>query len=324
MTTAHKTPAKTARSTGTAKISGTARAPVRTAVRTPSNPSDRRPPAARPAASAAKRPNRPPSRVAQALATARLLWQAPGAVRGVVSEAAAMGEAVRESVREALRGQSARSGAELATQALVGTSAGTSPGPSWRRLLMPLICTLALAVALLDFALIIGAVPVPIPGLRVAGQSAVSDTATYGFENDTDGWAARGAAAAPFVTDTHVFAGRTALGVQMAGVSASKQAFVYVAQPDGATTGAHVLVRLYAPSAAPPLIASVYILDGTWTWSNGQFITLKPGQWTAVTYQIPAQARAPIHELGMMIVGSQGDAPYSGPLYLDSVQIQNG
>jgi hypothetical protein len=95
-----------------------------------------------------------------------------------------------------------------------------------------------------------------------------------------------------------------------------------VSQPADATTGAGVLARIDEPSTAPPLIAAVYVLDGTWTWSNGQFVVLKPGQWTAVSYQIPAQAHAPIHELGVMIVGSQGEAPYTGPLYLDSVQIQ--
>jgi hypothetical protein len=50
---------------------------------------------------------------------------------------------------------------------------------------------------------------------------------------------------------------------------------------------------------------------------------LAPGRWTAVTYAIPAQAQLPLRELGLMILTGKGVAPYSGPLYLDSVNVQH-
>jgi hypothetical protein len=49
---------------------------------------------------------------------------------------------------------------------------------------------------------------------------------------------------------------------------------------------------------------------------------LTPGQWTTVTYALPAQAQLPIHELGLMILAGKGVRSYSGPLYLDSVDVQ--
>jgi hypothetical protein len=50
---------------------------------------------------------------------------------------------------------------------------------------------------------------------------------------------------------------------------------------------------------------------------------LTPGQWTAVAYEVPAQVRLPIRELGLMILTGKGVRHYSGPLYLDSVDVQH-
>jgi hypothetical protein len=182
---------------------------------------------------------------------------------------------------------------------------------------------LALAVSLLDFALIIGAVPVPIPGLRSQDQGNAIDTATYSFELDTQGWAVRGAATDAVSNDSHVFAGRGALEFQVTNLTTTHTAFVYTTQPAGAKPNTWVVVHVYVPAGAPPLLATIYALDKSWAWHNGPFPTLYAGQWAAITYRIPPNTPTPIHELGVMIVGDKGVAPYTGPLFLDSVDLRN-
>lgn len=194
----------------------------------------------------------------------------------------------------------------------------------WTRLAVTAASLVALAVSLLDFALIIGAVPVPIPGLRAQGQSSSVDRATYSFEQGTDGWAARAAASGAVSNDLHVFAGQGALEFQVKDLSATQHAFVYTTQPADARPGTSIVMHIYTPAGAPQLLAAIYLLDKSWAWHNGPFPTLSPGQWTAVIYRIPPDAPAPIHELGAMIIGVSGSAPYTGPLFLDSVDLRNG
>jgi hypothetical protein len=78
----------------------------------------------------------------------------------------------------------------------------------WPLRLAIMMSVLALAVSLLDFALIIGTVPMPIPGLRSQDQGNAIDAATYGFELEAQGWMVREAATNAVSNDTHVFAGR--------------------------------------------------------------------------------------------------------------------
>ncbi len=197
------------------------------------------------------------------------------------------------------------------------------PSPGWPLRLVMVVSVLALAVSLLDFALIVGAVPVPIPGLRSQDQGSAIDTATYNFELDAQGWTVREAATSAVSNDTHVFAGRGALEVQVANLTATHRAFVYTTQPAGTKPNTWVVAHVYVPAGAPSLLATVYVLDKSWAWHNGPFPTLYAGQWTAVTFQIPPGTPVPIHELGIMVVSANGAAPYTGPLFLDAVDLRN-
>ena len=197
------------------------------------------------------------------------------------------------------------------------------PRSDWRLWLAVAVSLLALGAAILDFALVIGAVPIPVPGLRAQGAATVGDTATYGFENDANGWATRGAATNAVLSNAHVFAGRQALAFQVANVSGTRKAFVYRTLPAIARRHTQIVAHLYVPAGAPLLLATTYVLDKSWKWYNGPFPMLTPGQWTAVTYAIPTQAQLPIHELGLMIVTGKGVRHYSGPLYLDSMDVQH-
>lgn len=181
----------------------------------------------------------------------------------------------------------------------------------------------ALSLCLLGVFLIIGARPMSIPGLRSNEHSFAIDTAPYNFEHDAQEWRVRGVATNAVSNDTHVFAGRRALKFQVAGLLGTKPALVYTDTVKAkAKPGAWVAAYVYVPAGAPPLLGTVYILDHAWGWHNGPFPMLYPGQWTAITYQIPLNTGEPIHELGVMIICAHG-AKYTGPLFLDSVEVQN-
>lgn len=181
----------------------------------------------------------------------------------------------------------------------------------------------ALVVGLLDFTLLIGALPMPVPGLQAAGQPVAKDTATYAFEFDSDGWLARGAATSAISNNTHVFQGQGALEFQVTSVTAKQQAFVYTTLLSAAKPGTKVIAHLYAPAGAPSLLATIYILDSTYTWYSGPYLALNAANWTALAFQIPAQAHTPIRQLGVMMLGTIQAPPYTGPIFLDSVDLRN-
>ena len=181
----------------------------------------------------------------------------------------------------------------------------------------------ALVVSLLDFTLLIGALPMPAPGLQATGQPVAKDTATYAFEFDSDGWLTRGAATSAISNNTHVYQGQGALEFQVTGVSAKQQAFAYTTMPPAARPGAKVIAYVYAPAGAPSLLATIYILDSAYAWYSGPYLALNTANWTALAFQIPAQAHTPIRQLGIMILGTIKSPPYTGPVFLDSVDVRH-
>lgn len=185
------------------------------------------------------------------------------------------------------------------------------------------ISVVALVISLLNFALITGSVRIPAPGLQTQGATGLTDHATYSFEYDTDGWQARGAATSAVWNNSHRFAGQGALEVQLTGLTQTQKGFVYITVPPSAKPGSTITAHLYVPSGTPPLVATLYALDGSWAWSSGGFPSVNPGTWTALTYSIPTTLKGPIREMGVMIVGVSGNPPYTGVLFVDSVNVQN-
>jgi hypothetical protein len=188
------------------------------------------------------------------------------------------------------------------------------PHSDWRLWLALAVSLLALGAAILNLALLIGAVPIPVLGFGPWSQTTIADTA---------GWATRGAASNAAVLDTHVFTGRQVLEFRVTNLSPASKAFVYTPLPLKAQHHTQIIAHLYVPPGAPLLVAAVYLLDKSWKWYSGPYPVLTPGRWTAVTYAIPAQAQLPLRELGVMILTGKGGAPYSGPLYLDSVDVRH-
>lgn len=179
----------------------------------------------------------------------------------------------------------------------------------------------ALLVSLLDFGLITGRVHVPTPGLQSGSSSRVADTSTYNFEFDSDGWRARGAATTSVWNNTHTFAGQGALEAQVEGLTQQHNGFIFVTAPQMVKPGSTVIAHVYVPAGAPPVIVTLYALDGSWSWTAGAYPTLEPGAWTAVRYSIPTTVKGPIREMGLMVVGAANSAPYTGPLYVDAVNV---
>lgn len=223
-------------------------------------------------------------------------------------------------------------------QAMRGTSTGARSGratseardPQRHKFPLSLVATLAivgivaLAISVLDFMLIVGAVPIPVPGLQAGGSKTPADTATYGFERGTSGWSVRGCATNAVLSNDYVFAGQNALEFHVTNLSNSNQAYVFTTLPRDVKPGTKVVAHVYVPAGAPVLVATIYALDSSWRWHSGPFPALAPGQWTAVAYTIPATFQAPVRELGIMLVTSENAPPYSGLLFVDSIDVQGG
>lgn len=230
-----------------------------------------------------------------------------------------------ESPAQTLTSDSANSrGAGQAMRAMWGRSAAYMRNPSNVRYTVLLTISLvALLVSVLDFGLITGSLRVPTPGLRVQGTTSLADRATYNFEYDTDGWQARGAARTAVWNNSHTFAGQGALEVQIAGLTQKDNGFVFITAPKTVKPGSTVVAHVYAPSGTPPLVVTLYALDGAWAWSSGPYPSLNPGAWVAVSYTIPKTMLGPVREMGLMFVGDASGVPYSGVLFVDSVNVQS-
>lgn len=181
----------------------------------------------------------------------------------------------------------------------------------------------ALLVSLLDLGLITGRVQAPTPGLQNGSSSRGADTSTYNFEFDSDGWRARGAATTAVWNNAHTFAGQGALEVQVEGLTQQHNGFVFVTAPQMVKPGSTIIAHIYVPAGAPPVVVTLYALDSSWGWTAGAYPTLDPGAWTAVRYSIPTTVKGPIREMGVMIVGAAKSTPYTGPLYVDGINISN-
>ncbi len=182
---------------------------------------------------------------------------------------------------------------------------------------------IALIVSLLDFGLITGAVRVPTPGLQSQAGTHLADKSTYGFEFDTGGWRARSAATSAVWNNIHTFSGQGALEVQVNQLSQKNNGFVFITAPASAKPGSTVIAHVYVPTGAPPIVVTLYALDGSWAWSAGAYPSLTPGSWIAVKYTIPATLKGPIREMGVMLIGSSNATPYTGAIYIDSVNVLN-
>jgi hypothetical protein len=182
---------------------------------------------------------------------------------------------------------------------------------------------IAMIVSLLNFGLITGALRVPTPGLQTQNVTHLADKSTYGFEFDSDGWRARGAATSAVWNNIHTFAGQGALEVQVKELSQKNNGFVFITAPASAKPGATIIAHIYAPTGTPPIVVTLYALDGSWGWSAGAYPSVNPGSWMAVKYTIPTTLQGPIREMGVMLIGSSNATPYTGVIYIDSINMLN-
>jgi hypothetical protein len=162
--------------------------------------------------------------------------------------------------------------------------------------------------------------PAPLPAPLPAPVPPVSQTAAFQFENGTQGWKSWG----PLIqgvsaSTTRAFAGSRSLEVKVAGVPKG-MAKVYV---PGASVpaGKTVSFRVWIPAGHRLSALQPFVLQGAaggWKWSGAWVAatSLKAGAWNTVSFQVPAGAVSPFHELGLEIFT---EGSWKGSLYVDSV-----
>jgi hypothetical protein len=167
-----------------------------------------------------------------------------------------------------------------------------------------------------------GTVPAPSPPpppAPVPSPTPATGTVAFQFENGTQGWTRWGPLVQGLSSSTaRAFEGSHSLEVKLTGVKGMSKVYVPGASvPAGRT----VSFRVWFPSGSRVSAFQPYVLQGAgggWKWTGSWIAatSLKAGTWNTVTLQIPAGAVSPFHELGLEIFT---DAPWTGPLYVDSV-----
>jgi hypothetical protein len=181
----------------------------------------------------------------------------------------------------------------------------------------------ALIISIANSLAISGNITIPVPGLRVSGPTAGADSATYGFETGPDGWTTRGSASDATSAATRFFSGQRSLQFHVSSLSSSNRAFVFTTNPVPVGQCCRVTAHLYVPPGAPSLFGTVYVLDRGYKWFSGPYPELVAGDWTPLLFDIPNQVQMPTHQVGVMVVGAKGQQPYTGTLFLDSVNLQH-
>ncbi|WP_233166655.1 hypothetical protein [Archangium sp. Cb G35] len=151
--------------------------------------------------------------------------------------------------------------------------------------------------------------PTPTPG-----------TAQFGFETDTQGWTFSGTLVKGVASSTaKAYAGSRSLAVTMGGTAAgmSRVSVPNAAVPAGGT----VSFRVWVPAGSRITAVQPYVQQGAtggwvWTGSWAASTTLKAGDWSTVTVQVPGNAMSPLYQLGLELFT---DAAWSGTVYVDSV-----
>lgn len=165
-----------------------------------------------------------------------------------------------------------------------------------------------------------GAPPLVLDNLRFAGSlvpgAAPLDTGTmrYDFERSAGWLGVDGSAESALPSPERAFTGAMSLKVDIDG---SYDARFFTRPAPSPTAGAIVSYRVYIPGDAPVTALQPYVMDGNWVWKDSWNPNLPKNTWVTVTVAVPAGAKLPLNELGMKVYFN---APYSGPIYVDSVQ----
>lgn len=107
----------------------------------------------------------------------------------------------------------------------------------------------------------------------------------------------------------------SALKVNLA--STGVDGFIYTEPVVSPEPGSTVKFRVYIPTGAPVTAIQPYLFDAAWRWVDSWNPSLPRDAWITLSVNVPADAVAPIREIGLKLYVSQ---PYSGPIYLDAVE----
>ncbi len=148
---------------------------------------------------------------------------------------------------------------------------------------------------------------------------ASSDPSQYGFESGVAPWTSTGAGITSLVASmAKAFAGRASVEVRLSGAAAKSN--VRVASP-ATPAGKTVSFRVQCPAGSNVTAVQPYAQQGAaggWAYTGAwrAASTLTSGAWNAVTVTVPANAAAPLYELGVELTTSAGAA---NSCFVDSV-----
>jgi hypothetical protein len=140
----------------------------------------------------------------------------------------------------------------------------------------------------------------------------------YGFEDGVQGWASGGNPITSVTSSTEQkFAGAHSLALAFTGGQGTQD--IKVGNPP-VPAGRLVTFQIWVPAGHPFVFVQPFLLQngqGNWAWKGDWHSAgdLKPGAWSAVTLQVPANS-APLAQLGLQFATN---APWTGTIYVDSI-----
>jgi len=145
------------------------------------------------------------------------------------------------------------------------------------------------------------------------GGAGAGDTAQYGFESGTQGWASSGGMIRRLSSSTsRAFAGRRSLAVTVNGSGSQR---VFVREP-ATPAGRTVTFRVYVPRGVNVTSLQPYVLQGAgggWAWTGAWTpgASLQTGAWNTLSVTVPSNAATPLYELGVeLTLGSTANTTF--------------
>jgi hypothetical protein len=141
-----------------------------------------------------------------------------------------------------------------------------------------------------------------------------ADTAQYGFEKSTQGWAIDGSKGSVSRSTAMHFAGGASLALKIHGKDANRVAVMNPSIPAGRRVTFHVWVPAHGITSVQPFVQQpkTYKWLGAWTAMSN----LKGNAWNTIVLTVPKGWAPPEFALGME---ATGDGTSSPTVYLDSV-----
>ncbi|MFN8524209.1 MAG: DUF6605 domain-containing protein [Chloroflexota bacterium] len=164
--------------------------------------------------------------------------------------------------------------------------------------------------------------PTPVPTATPQTQQVLFNWETAGnTEGWQAGWASTTSAVAQSSTVAKLGAGSLRIPVAFVNSGFNSGGAIYYPNPyaNWASLGTAIKLWVFLPAGAPVnLGASLFVQSGSgWTWQEGPWTTLVPGQWTLVTW-----SGAPLTDVRSLGIQVGGSSPFTGDIHIDQYMVQ--